>query len=386
MPSVYLQSPKNVRLNPYAMTAMSDGGLVVAGASEWSRQAWAFKLDKSNRIMWSYFRDAPAAEQRLAHSGLDTAAFRSAATTSDGGVVLCANTSYNRDGPNMFLTRLSAHGTVIEERFIDTSRLANGSGYRLQDCIAWNGGVIVFGHEERYPSYDGADSGGSSYLVAFYNAAGVQQWLRVLPTLEHRFSPDPTGGVVLRATRQALLVSATNNSRTELLKFDAQGIVTARRQLTGRYLLVRNPSLDVPPKLYGLALGGGLQPHTLETLAEDLSGADPLQSRKRSDFVSYQVHERRDGSLLLFGSEQRFFGERLRAGILQIDADLRSERAVKPAYGDISPPIFITQACPLPDGQRFAYAVPLLPPHSGTRADDPQRNEGPKGAVLSFID
>lgn len=384
--SVYLQSPKNVKLEPYAMVATSDGGVVVAGASEWSKQAWAFKLDAASRIAWSHFRDVPVAEQNFARSDLDTAAFRGAASTPDGGVVLCANTSYNREGPNMFLTRLSAQGKLIDERFIDTSRLANGSGYRLQDCLAWNGGVVIFGHEERYPSYDGSASGGSSYLVAFYNAAGVQQWLRVVSTLAHRISPDPTGGVVLRATRKALLVSATDNTRTELLKFDAQGTLTAQRQLVGRYLLVRNPSLDAPPKLYGLALGGELQPHTLETLAEDLSGTHSLRSRKRSDFVSHQVHERRDGSLLLFGAEQRFFGARLRAGILQIDANLDSERTVKPEYGDISPPVFITRACPLSDGRGFAYAVPLLPLRWGTRADDAQRNEGPKGAVISFID
>jgi hypothetical protein len=379
----YLQNPQNTLLTPQAITATPDNGFLVAGKSEWAnaRQAWAFKLNAAGEAEWRYLRDIPDAERmRTLDDPNGTAEFRSALAAPDGGALLCANTAYSRNGSNMFMTRLDREGHLVDEKFVDTQGLAKDAVYRIQDCIAWNGGAAVLAHEFHYPGPNAPLSGSSaSYLLMMFNMTGQLQWRRVLPTLTPGFSPDPTGGIGLRATPQALLVSATDNMNTELLKFDVQGALVAQRVLNGRYLLLRNLPPDEPATLYGLVHGGEPQSHTLLTLADDLSDAGRIQSRQKSDFVSSQVQRMRDGSLLLFGFSQHYFTGR-RADVLHLAGDLQSERAISPGYQKISDPLSISVACARFDGKGFAYAVSLRP------AGWPANTNGSFGMVVGFLD
>ncbi|MBV6325155.1 hypothetical protein [Duganella violaceipulchra] len=362
------------------MAATADAGVIVSGGSSASKQAWAFKLNAANQQEWSYFRPAPDQERKTVEQGYDPAMFQGIVNMADGSVFLCASTPFSRGAiPSLFLTHLDSGGHLLSERPIESNHLRGGRPYNLVSCSAWRDGIALVAFESHWPPPDVPGGvAGASYLVLFFNQAGELQWERAITPLRNDFIPDPDG-MLLTPMPGGLLVSATNNIDTEIIKLDAGGAIAVQRQLKDIYLPVRGRSPGGAPKLYGSSTRDDSQPHAVLSLNDDLSVASVVQGPRPKNFAARVVYETADGSLMLFGADIP-----LRASVRYVAPDLRSESALPPDLGPSLDFGSIYTACTRNNGREFVYAMPSRP-DGGAWRGEASPNKGETGAVVYSI-
>ncbi|MQA21505.1 hypothetical protein [Rugamonas rivuli] len=358
---VYVRNQENTPLRPHAMLGTSDQGIVVAGGSGASKQAWAIKLNANDQMEWRYFREAPIDERKAAESGFNPPEFRGVVEMADGSIFLCGNTAFMPGKVRIFLTHLNRKGQLITEHYLESQRQATGLNFTVAACVAWDDGVAVFSVEGHAPEPGAVgEVSGSSYLMTALDRTGRLKWERAIPTLSKGFSPDPDGMVLLVAEK-SLLVSATNNIGTEVIRIDASGSIVAHRKMDKRFLLVRNTPVNSKVKLYGSSPADDNALNTLVSLSADLSVVSSIEGPYPKNFAASQIFERQNGSLLMFGSNIHFFGDRLRQGVRQVDASLQTERNRTPNLAYRYKGGAIYTACARQTGNEFAYAVEVWP-------------------------
>ena len=383
---VLLNSAANAVMEPLAMAVGADDSLLVAGGATATRQAWAARLSAANQVEWMYFRESPPAERLAQQASSTTPEFRAVASMADGSVFLCGNTPYRSGASNIFLTQLDRQGQLLSERPLETPALRGAMVYRADQCIAWGGGVVVVAHEQHYP-LPGADGGHgvrASYLLLAFDRVGNFKWEQVVPTLGEGFAPDGQG-VVARDAGGALLVSATDNVDTEVLRFDAKGQLRAHRRFDGRYLLLHGRDGDAV-KLFGSVPANDALPRSVVTLDETLAVVARAQGDKPFDFAVRHAFEKRDGSLLLFGSELHAQGERLRAGVRLVDAALKQERHVTLDHRQrLEPSAILAAGARRRDGG-YAYATIAVPARAAVRTSGSEPADVVVGAVVTLLE
>lgn len=157
----------SVEDRPYAMTATSDGGVVVVGYS-WTPvfgshvDFYTIKYSSDGQVMW---------EQRLDGSDHENDRAHAVAESADGGIVVTGY-SINADMNADFLTvRYSADGQLQWQRRFD----GLGGGWSKSGDVAYgltatsDGGVVVTGY-----SVTEEDEG--DYYTIKYSGAGEVEW------------------------------------------------------------------------------------------------------------------------------------------------------------------------------------------------------------------
>ncbi|MBJ7311576.1 hypothetical protein ACFOLJ_11800 [Rugamonas sp. CCM 8940] len=383
---VLLNSAANAVMEPLAMAATGDDSLVVAGGATATRQAWAARLNAANKVEWIYFRESPPAERLAQEASSTTPEFRAVASMADGSVFLCGNTPYRTGASNIFLTQLDRQGQLLSEKPVETPASSGAMVYRADQCIAWGEGVVIVAHEQHYP-LPGADGGHgvrASYLLLAFDRLGNFKWEQAVPTLGEGFAPDGQG-VIVRNVGGALLVSATDNVDTEVLRFDAKGQLRAHRRFDGRYLLIQGQDGGAL-KLFGSVPDNDALPRSVITLDDTLAVVARTQGDKPFDFSVRHVFEKRDGSLLLFGSEAHAQGAGLRAGVRAVDAALKQERHVTLDHRQRLDPNAILAASARRRDGRYAYATIAVPARSAVRTSGAEPADVVVGAVVTFLE
>lgn len=168
-----------------AVSALADGGIVVAGQSEFSmgtgRKAWVMRLDAAGQQLW----------RRTFESGKDASA-RALAVLADGGFALAGFTGTEEAGvSDAWVAKVDANGDLVWDRAFPLG------GFGSVDAIAApeGGGVAVvgFAHNPR--------SGISNAWVLRLDAWGGHMWQRNFGGGNNDFArtvvPMPDGRLVL---------------------------------------------------------------------------------------------------------------------------------------------------------------------------------------------
>lgn len=386
--SVLVQTAAHQRLMPLTLAATSDDGMLVAGGSAVSKETWAVKFDASRRLQWQYARQAPAAERQAVIGGSNPSSYRGVAEMDDGSLFLCAEKPFTRGDPpaGIYLTHLSRDGQLLGELPIRSPSLTNDRNFILAGCSAWGGGFAVLAYAMSWPPGPVMSLGRLGYVLLAFDASGALKW--DLPVASFQAGSLPGGdGIVFQQNGASLVVSATSNIWTELMRFSPSGKIAAHRSVEGRHLLVQSAAdaADAAElKLLGLDIQAGRFTHSLTVLAEDLTPQSVVKSDHPSAFLVSSVFEKADGTLLMFGSDIDREGMRLRAGIRQLDRTLTVEQRFPTTFGRFKDPFSIAAGL-RGNRQAFAYATEADPRDAGVTTD----NDGSApaaGVLLNFVE
>lgn len=209
---------------PTAAAPDGFGGVYVAGITEGSlpgpkqgdRDGWIARYDASGRQLWI---------TQFGSSEYDSVT--DATVDSDGGVILCGNTSGDLAAPNAGI------GDPFVVRFDPSGAMSWASQFGSADQDLFGsvaadaaGGAYVAGHTQG--TLTGPSAGGFDVWFAHYDAVGTQTFLRQLGTpgddLLRVAIPDASGGLFLTGSTQGDLGTGGQSAGTNWLgHFDSSG-------------------------------------------------------------------------------------------------------------------------------------------------------------------
>ncbi len=353
----------------YVMAARADGagGVYVGGysygnlggSSAGAGDAWLARYDNAGNQRWI----------RQLGTGLDEYVF-AATTDGAGGVYVTGETFGDLGGPNagfndIWLARYDGVGNQLWIRQVGTSQIDSGNS-AVQDG---SGGVYVSGWT--IGSLGGPSAGGQDALLARFDSAGNQLWMRQIGTSARDVggaaAPDGTGGVfAIGCTEGNLGGSNAGGFDVWLARYDSAGNQLWIRQIgtsgddeayaaapggtAGLYLsCITNGSLG-GPHIGGLDVtlshyDGGCAPPTYCTAKVNSLGCVPLigssgcaSATAASGFMLTASNQLNNqvGLVLYseFGRDASSFGM---GGILCLKAPLRRSKGFN-AGGNPSPP------------------------------------------------
>jgi hypothetical protein len=390
----FLQTEQQPTIRPAAIAA-TDDGLIVAGYS--GTRAWAAKTDAAGKIIWTYHVEKPV--------GYDSGRwlqvrpeFSCTAPMPDGSVWLIGST-IDANARVGLLVHLDRDGKVLVERPIRPPQDSPSS--LLLDCARWADGVAIVGttYIRKSTSEPPATMGtpkatqvsrNLAYWVLVLDAHGNTAFENVIPTDQETFVIP--GGLTLLAAESSLVMSATTNVMTEVVRVGPTGAVEARKQFPTGYLgLVRPVVPDGKLQLLGTfitAANSGpsaVRHQVLITLDEHLAKVHRQDAQPQiGGNVTYRMP---DQSLVVFGAETHDIGERYTSQIMHVDPTLQHQRTLSPRRDTITDTGMITTAAPLGSSGRFVVVTPAV---VKGYPDHPARIDASpgflRGAVLDFIE
>lgn len=222
-------------IQPRALVGTEDGGYVIAGQFF---GPWATRVNNQGQVVWRYV--APRVRLTAGEIQGDSL-FTGAVTLPDDSTLLCGY-SEPTETPNSpltgLLTHLSPHGRVLNTETLYPDNDPHYVLNYLDHCIRWGKGVAVVGHTTRYPKH----GAGTNYLwLLKLDAHGNIQWQKLISNVGD--------SQILALPDRQLLLAWTPYDKTDLVRLDAQGDVTARGSLPGEGVLVHplttGPTLSV---------------------------------------------------------------------------------------------------------------------------------------------
>jgi len=294
---------------------------------------------------------------------------------------LCADRPSKRGDPpgGIFVTHLDAQGKFLTEFDALEKNPNNEENYLLLGCAAWGDLLAVVAVKMNWPGHNNNNTVlTSTYSIIFYNSNGSLKRKTDVEALTPGFIPD-RDGFGLKVIGDALLISMTNNSESELFTLNSSGKLEAHRKIAGRQLLIRGQNQKFPFKIFAPSNAEDGLPPVISILSRDLSVIKSVQGTFPRYFVTRTVLESADGSLLLFGSNVNLFGARLSTGIRQLEMNLSGDRKIDIA-GFKTEEFSIMAASVLENGKGYAYAV------SGSSLENENsKNFVTKGSVTGAI-
>jgi hypothetical protein len=268
-------SPGNFS-QPQGLTTMSNGDLIVVGASNGKR--WATRVSEEGRVLWNYQADddipGPSGNQ-----------FDSATELPNKNVLLCGVRQIERKH-DAVLVRLKPDGSFIDERVLEPT--VKHMAISPFSCVPWNGGVAVV-------------NGG---WLTKLNSAGDIEW--------QKFDDNYYGveaGMIPTSDQSLILMSSQGISRV-----DSAGNVT-----THRFMQLGDVSVCVPMTKAGgtfsLVTQNPELSSTVLVMNADFTG--PVKQFAFDNVHPKRAYQRADGTCVVFGSH--FKGQAL-AAIAQLDS------------------------------------------------------------------
>jgi hypothetical protein len=365
---VLLTSERGATMQPQAMAPTADGGMVIAGGIEATRQAWATSVDAAGQTRWSYYRSLDEKPDYPFGSHPD---YRAVVPMPDGSVYLCGDMRPARAGKKIkaLLTHIDAAGKVLDEQIIAPQ---TGESIQVDSCVAWRGGILVRGAP---PSF----GPGSNWLL-FVDGSGRRQWERVVsPTSD---SPRPSSGTVLLPERDQLVIGTSDNTKSEFIRIGPDGQVLARKSVDGRFVLAQAVVPDSLLQAFGWSADG---PRIVLTLDDHLNEVRRTVGSS-SHFVPQFVYRLPDESLVELGELVGApFHPRFVSGVAHVDKDLRTERilSINDSGFEDGGHVFAGTAIALP-GQ-FALATRLAATAASSTSARRPTAGFVRGAVLRFV-
>jgi hypothetical protein len=260
---------------PQALTAMSNGDLVVVGASDGKR--WATRVAANGHILWDYRIDTDTARQFGNQ-------FDSATELPNKNVLLCGVRQIEQRHEAV-LVRLRPDGSLIDERVLEpTVKRMPQSPF---SCVPWNGGVAVVNR---------------GWLTRL-NSAGDVEWQKFDDNYYDKAGRIPT------ADQSLILLSSEGISRV-----DTEGGVTVHRFMQLGDVSVCEP-MAKPAATFKLVTQNDALSTTVLVMNADLTG--PVQQISFGNVNPKRAYQLADGTCVVFGSH---FDGQARATIAQIDS------------------------------------------------------------------
>lgn len=316
----------------------------------------------------------------------------------DGSVWLIGST-IDANARVGLLVHLDRDGKVLAERSIRPPQDSPSS--LLLDCVRWADGVAIVGTTgiRKSTSEPSATIGAPkstqvswnlAYWVLALDAHGSTAFESVIPTEQETFVIP--GGLTLLAAESSLVMSATTNVMTEVLRVGPTGAVEARKQFPTGYLgLVRPVVPDGKLQLLGTFVTAAnsapsvVRHQVLITLDEHLAEVHRQDAQPQiGGNVTYRMP---DQSLVVFGAETHDIGERYTSQMMHVDPTLQYKRTLSPRRDTVTDTGMITTAAPLGSSGRFVVVTPAV---VKGYPDHPARIDASpgflRGAVLDFIE
>lgn len=394
----FIQTDQRLPINPLAIVP-TDDGLIVAG---WSgTRAWAAKTDAVGRILWTYHVEKPAGYDAGPWMSVKPE-FSSAAVMPDGSIWLIGSTLEENKRVGL-LVHLDSQGKVLLERTILPPRAAvqDAKVQVLTECVRWGDGIGIVGNTFTKkltpdpPAPAGVlrplpESRNLAYWVLALDAQGNITFNDTIPSEQFAFIVPK--GLDLLTTGSDLVISATTNFMTEVLRLSPSGAIAARQQFPNGFLgLVRPVVPDGKLQLLGTFVSAAnskpdqVRRQVLITLDEQLREVHRQEAQPPiSGSVTYRMP---DHSFVVFGAEVHDIGERYTSQIMHVDPTLQHKRALSPRRGVVSDNGIIYTAVPLGATGRFVAAT--LAVVKGFSSQPVSVDEAPgflRGAVLDFIE
>jgi len=269
---------RDIKIQPSAITRLSDGRFVIAGTGTIAR---ALLTDAQGALLWQYTDPATAADIRTGYRSV----FYGAVPLPNGGFLLCGSMSPTGHDQINEITILDASGRAVERRVEkpnDDSALTS-SGF--VKCFPWQDGIVLAGYAS-----DGTR--GYTWILKLDND-GKKEWQTIFQ-----------GTMMTQGGAASSLVFATPGKSAEqkitVIRVNSKGVSIAKRTIPGhRFVQLRTLAPTDATRVISYALGGKA---TLYTLNESLQDAE--QPKDIGDFDATQGcgYALPDNSILLFGN------------------------------------------------------------------------------------
>jgi hypothetical protein len=296
---------RDIKIQPNAITRLSDGRFVIAGTGTIAR---VLLTDAQGALLWQYTDPATAADITTGYRSV----FYGAVPLSNGGFLLCGSTSPTGHYEINEITILDADGRAVERRVEkpnDDSALTS-SGF--VKCFPWQDGIVLAGYAS-----DGTR--GYTWILKLDNG-GKKEWQTIFQ-----------GTMTTQGGAASSLVFATPAKTAEekitVIRVNSKGVSIAKRTIPGhRFVQLRTLAPTDTTRVISYALGGKA---TLYTLDESLQ--DAAQPKDIGDFDATQGcgYSLPDNSLVLFGRKNnaaiaRISGSGLSGLIDEFDSQYKS--------------------------------------------------------------
>jgi hypothetical protein len=268
---------RDIKIQPSAITRLSDGRFVIAGTGTIAR---ALLTDAQGALLWQYTDPATAADIRTGYRSV----FYGTVPLPNGGFLLCGSTSPTGHDEINEITILDASGRAVERRVEkpDDDSALTSSGF--VKCFPWQDGIVLAGYAS-----DGTR--GYTWILKLDND-GKKEWQTIFQ-----------GTMMTQGGAASSLVFATPGKSAEqkitVIRVNSKGVSIARRTIPGhRFVQLRTLAPTDTTRVISYALGGKA---TLYTLDESLQDAE--QPKDIGDFDATQGcgYALPDNSILLFG-------------------------------------------------------------------------------------
>ncbi|MHB1530041.1 MAG: hypothetical protein ACYDDA_00270 [Acidiferrobacteraceae bacterium] len=280
--SMFLE--RGVSIDPRALARTKTGGYVIAGTSG---GPWALRVNAQGKVQWRYripFVPSMPSEMPV------NSTFTGAVTLPDDSTLLCGYGEFSpRHHPDLtgLLTHLSPHGRVLSTQTLYPDNNRHYALNYLNHCVRSGKGVVVVGTTMRFRKH----GPGTSYVwLLKLDDTGRIMWQKLIPNVGD-------SQILALPDRQLLLAWIAYYGKTDLVRLDAQGDVTARGSLPGEGALV-HPLTAGPTVSVVSALS---KPHLhLQTVNAALGEV----THRRGDaltVVTRRAYRLPTGALALFG-------------------------------------------------------------------------------------
>lgn len=381
---IFLTAENDSPIQPRVVAPVDNGGIIVAGSVGAARQAWATKIDSRNRVVWTHLRNLDEEKGTVVGTSPE---YRGAIPVADGGVLLFGNMSRptGSKSPTMMYTRLNAKGEVIAQDFLKPKD-AESALYRylIAGSVSFEDGFVIAAVEQRFPRPGDLESGPqASYLLMKISLSGAIEWERRIPTIARNFLPY-TEGISLAASSDTLFLLATDNVNTEAFSVDKKGKLIASRPISARQTLVKQSEMNGTFKILGS--DNNIQPpHRLITLDRELKELERIQGSVPADFVSRQIFQETDKSVVFFGSNVHWIGERYSAGAYVANRLLKKGTSVVFPNEGIRDDGQLYAASPTGTPGKYVVVRTFYRDHKSSSTANDNKGTNQHGAVVNFV-
>jgi hypothetical protein len=317
-----ITSPENtnVAIEVYAISK-NQGGWIIAGGLTATKQAWAAAVDDHGAKRWEYTRglledDKPHLANRLS----TRPEFRSAVSVPGGSHYLCGSMPRRQSSPTAaLLTILDDAGKPRRERLIYSATETAELSASLGHCLYSHGIIVGIG-------FKSFGFGKDEYWITGFDLDGATRW-------EKTFSAKGANPIfaiqeiATLAVGDNIVVSATDNTKTDVFILSPQGILVAHRSMSGRFLLVQQPSVDSNQiELFGtITSGAGMEVRSI-SLSETLEETKAIRTELQSAFTASGIHKLPDGRYIAFGVNREPPGNEVVAACALIERNMKSQK------------------------------------------------------------
>jgi len=324
-------------VKPSVVSSTSGGRFIVAGSSGF--MGWAAKFDAQGKTLWIYRGKKQPYEPGVTALSPDPD-FLGVAVMPDRTTYLCSNIRglIRVNSPTALLTHLDADGQLITEQLFwpDEKKIENTViSAKFDGCTAWKDGFVVFGQIRGKVNSDVASR--SYYWIIKFDSAGKVEWEQYIP---FQFGEGKTDSLFIPPTLR--LVATENRFFFSVASVTAPlttsvGVLTDTGELKGKlnipggdFFLVRPYASRNQIQLLGLMEANK---DAFERAIYLITFNQDLQEQRRvktsTGFRSGIIFERRNGTLVAFGTDYDASGHRGDSQILQTDQNLSMDKISK---------------------------------------------------------